>query len=153
MIFLYETSNYIKMPPFFFDQDAYKILERGDKIYTEFLISPKTNNLVKIIEEYVSTQDKDVKKQWEIFTTKEFDLVRDWKKFRREANLCMPWVVSLYRREDGSICVQGHKGFDVSLENFERLNRLNKEHGLPTYQFVGRQNDDRMKEWMDLQKE
>ena len=138
------------MPPFFFDEDAYKLLESKDKIYTEFLVSQKTNNLIQIIDEYVSTQEKDVKKQWSLFTSKEFDLVRDWTRFRREANLCTPWVVSAYRKEDGQICVQGHNGFDASLHNFERLNKEQRSLGLPVYQFMGRQNDDRMKEWRDL---
>jgi len=135
------------MPPFLFEEDAYKILERGEKIYTEFLVSPKTKNLFQLIDEYVSTQDRQVKKQWSVFTSKEFDLVIDWKRFRREANLCMPWVVSVYRQQDGSLCVQGHKGFDDSFHNFERLN---KDESSP-YQFVGRENDDRLNEWMELQ--
>lgn len=141
------------MPPFFFDEDVYKLLESGDKIYTEFLVSPKTKNLLKIIDEYVSTQPKEVKKQWNLFTSKEFDLsnLDDWKKFRREANLCMPWVVSVYRNADGQIVEKGHDGFDKSYENLQILNKQQESLGLPLYQFVGRQNDDGMEEWRSLQ--
>jgi len=134
------------MPPFFFDEDAYKLLESGDKIYTEFLVSPKTKNLLKIIEEYVSTQPKEVKKQWSLFTSKEFDLVRDWKKFRKEANLCIPWVVSVYRNTDGQIVEKGHNGFDKSYENLQILNKEQESLDLPLYQLVGRPNDDRTEE-------
>ena len=141
------------MPPFFFDEDVYKLLESGDKIYTEFLVSPKTKNLIKIIEEYVSSHsNRSAKKQWALFTSKEFDLSNwdDWRRLRNEANLCIPWVVSVYRTADGQIVEKGHDGFDKSYENLQILNKEQESLGLPLYQLVGRPNDVRAEEWRAL---
>ena len=137
------------MPPFFFDEDAYKLLESGDKIYVEFLVSLKTKNLIKIIDEYVSSHpNQSAKKQWALFS-KEFDLSNwdVWRRFRNEANLCQPWLVSVYRNADGQIVEKAHDGFDRSYQNLQILNKEQELLGLPLYQLVGRPNDDRMAEW------